>query len=93
MEFNEIRISMYRRSQYSSWEDAAQAKAIRHLETVPSLSLTLDAILTMQQVADMLDYESDQADIWVKMKFDDRLVIECSLRDSFRHVNHLMELR
>lgn len=88
---NAVDWTMYRSSQYASFDEAVRHGAIAEMCDVFGYTCAVDSLLAMEQTANLLDHRSAADDVRIIITIDNVHLPECALADATREIHrHLV---
>lgn len=88
---NDVDWTLYRSSQYASFDEAVRHGAIASERDVLGYFDAVDVIGAIMSAIDLMDYRASEDDVRIVITIDDVRLPECALADSFREIDrHLV---
>ena len=89
-EIEEVRGEMYRQSQYATFQEAYAHGAFRYMDVCTGYTAACDALYSMEQIANLLEYNAAEDDICIILEVDGKKLPECFLSDAVREINRYL---
>lgn len=77
----------YRKSQYSSLEEARANSGHDYMDTTFGYTSTADCLINMERVAELIDHTSATKDIMIQLRINGEVQPECPLSNAVETVN------